>query len=281
MNKCLNGLTTVNVELTTRCNKNCWMCGRRKIERDYPDLAMKYGDMDFELVRSIAGQLPEEIVDQFHDNGEPLLYPRFGEAVALFNRQIRCMDTNGKLMVKKASEIIDSLDTLTISTFEDDEEGEEQYKLIKEFLKIKGDRKPNVIIRCLGNMDLGKYEKSGCIMATRVLHSPMGSFKYKKNPTVPEIGICLDFLSHMVIARDGKVSICVRFDPQGLGIIGDSTTTALLDIWNSPKRKEWLQYHIAGRRDEIPLCRYCEFWGVPTGWSYCKRTGKTDEKVSQ
>ena len=137
MNKCLNGLTTVNVELTTRCNKNCWMCGRRKIERDYPDLAMKYGDMDFELVRSIAGQLPEEIVVQFHDNGEPLLYPRFGEAVALFNRQIRCMDTNGKLMVKKASEIIDSLDTLTISTFEDDEEGEEQYKLIKEFLKIK------------------------------------------------------------------------------------------------------------------------------------------------
>ena len=35
----------------------------------------------------------------------------------------------------------------------------------------------------------------------------MGSFKYQKNPTIPEIGICLDLLNHMVIRKDGKVSI--------------------------------------------------------------------------
>ena len=28
----LNGLTNVNIELTNKCNKCCWMCGRRKIE---------------------------------------------------------------------------------------------------------------------------------------------------------------------------------------------------------------------------------------------------------
>lgn len=94
----------------------------------------------------------------------------------------------------------------------------------------------------------------------------MGSFKYQKNPTVPEIGICLDFLNHMVLRRDGKVSICVRFDPKELGIIGDCTTTALVDIWNGPQRKEWLQYHIEGKRNKIPLYSYCEFWGIPTGY---------------
>lgn len=266
MNKCFNGLTTVNVELTSRCNKNCWMCGRRKIDREYPHIAMKYGDMDFELIKSIAKQLPEGIVVQSHNNGEPLLYPRFREAIKLFNRQIRCMDTNGKLIVEKADEIIDNLDTLTISTFENDEEGDKQYKLIKEFLKIKGERKPNVIIRCLGKMDLDRYKKLGCIVATRILHSPMGSFKYKKNPTVPEIGICLDLLNHMVIRRDGKVSICVRLDPHGLGVIGDCTRAPLIDIWNSPKRKEWLRYHIEGGRNKVPLCNCCEFWGVPTGY---------------
>ncbi|GAI97110.1 unnamed protein product [marine sediment metagenome] len=156
------------------------MCGRRKIEREYPKVAIKYGDMDFELAKSIAKQLPAGIVVQLHDNGEPLLYPRFGEAFKLFTHQIRCMDTNGKLIVKKAGEIIDNMDTITISTFERDEEGEEQYKLIVEFLKIKGNRKPNVIIRCLGDVDLDRYKKLGCIIATRVLHSPMGSFKYKK-----------------------------------------------------------------------------------------------------
>ncbi len=267
MNKCFSGLTTVNVELTSRCNKNCWMCGRRKIDREYPEIAMQYGDMDLGLVGSIAKQLPEGIVVQFHDNGEPLLYPGFKEAVRLFRRQIRCMDTNGKLIVERAGDIIGNLDTLTISAFENDEEDDEQYALIKEFLKIKGDKKPSVVIRCLGNMGLNKYKKLECIIATRILHSPMGSFKYKgKNPTVPEIGICLDLLSHLVIKRDGKVSMCVRLDPKGLGVIGDCTETSLVDIWNSPKRKEWIKYHTEGRRDKVPLCSHCEFWGVPTGY---------------
>lgn len=161
MGKGFNGLNTANIELTSRCNKNCWMCGRRKIEREYPEIAIKYGDMEFELVKSIAKQLPEGIVVQLHNNGESLLYPRFGDAVRLFNKQIKCLDTNGKVIIEKADEIMDNLDTLTISTFENDEEWEEQYKLTKEFLKIKGDRKPNVIIRCLGNMDLDRYKKLG------------------------------------------------------------------------------------------------------------------------
>ena len=264
--KCFNGLTVANVELTNRCNKDCWMCGRRKIDREHTRNALDYGDMDFSLVESVSSQLPEGIVVQLHDNGEPLLYPRFKEAVSLFKRQIRCMDTNGKLIVERADEIIGSLDTLTISVFENDIEGEEQYELIGEFLKIKGDRNPSVIIRCLGQVDLERYRKFGCVIATRILHSPLGSFQYKKNPVVPEIGICLDLLGHMVIKRDGRVSMCVRFDPEGLGVIGDCRQAPLVDIWNGPKRKEWVRSHIAGKRREVPLCSRCEFWGVPTGY---------------
>ena len=266
MNKCFNGLSTVNVELTSRCNKNCWMCGRRKIDRDYPEIAMNYGDMEFSLVEKIARQLPPGIVVQLHNNGESLLYPRFGEATSLFNKQIKCLDTNGKLIVKKADEIIDNLDTLTISVIESDPEEEEQYELVKQFLDIREDRRPNLIYRCLGKVDLEKWQKLPGIVATRILHDPLGSFKYQKNPTIPEAGICLDMLSHMTIDRFGKVSICVRFDPKRLVVIGDANTTPLIDIWNGPKRKKWLKYHIEGKRNKIPLCSYCEFWGVPTGY---------------
>lgn len=268
MSKCFNGLTTVNVELTNFCNKDCWMCGRRKIDRDYLDLALNYGEMDFELIENVASQLPDGIVVQLHNNGEPLMYSKFGEAAALFHRQIRGTNTNGKLLVEKADEIIGNLDTLTISTFENDPEADEQYELIKRFLKIKGARGPNVIIRCLGNVDIERYKKFDCIIATRILHAPMGSFKYTKKTTIPEVGICLDLLNHMVVRRDGSVSICVRLDPKGMGIIGDATTTSLVDIWNSPKRKEWIQHHIRGKRKNVPLCSQCEFWGVPTGYSY-------------
>ncbi|HNQ50913.1 MAG TPA: radical SAM/SPASM domain-containing protein [Candidatus Omnitrophota bacterium] len=264
--RCFNGLTTVNVELTSRCNKNCWMCGRRKVDREYLGLALSYGDMDFSLAESIAAQLPPGIVVQLHNNGEPLLYPRFADAARLFERQIRCVDTNGKLLVERADDIIGNLETMTISTFEKDEEAREQYEVIDRFLKIKGDRKPNVIIRCLGNVDISSYRKFGCIIATRILHSPMGSFNYTKHPTVPEIGICLDLLNHLVIRRDGKVSACVRFDPEGVGIIGDCAATPLIDIWNGEKRQAMIRQHIAGRRTDAPLCRTCEFWGVPTGY---------------
>lgn len=260
-----NGLSVVNVELSSRCQKACYVCGRRKIERDYPQLA-NWGDMDFELVKSIAEQLPDKIVVQFHDNGESLLYPRFGEAVALFTRQIRCMDTNGKLIVEKADEIIGNLDTLTVSTFEHDEEAEEQFRLLKQFLEIRGARKPMVIVRCLGSVELDRYEGLGCMVATRIMHSPVGSFRYKKRPTVPEIGICQDMLGHMAIKRDGRVAICVRFDPHGLGIIGNCAEEPLADIWNSSLRQNWLRLHIEGRRDKIPLCGTCEFWGIPTGY---------------
>lgn len=266
MGLCFNGLYCVHLELTSRCNKDCWMCGRRKIDRDYPDIAIKYGDMDFGLVEKIADQLPEGVVVQFHNNGEPLLYPRFGDAVRLFRNQIRCVDTNAKLIAQKADEIIDNLDTITISVFEKDPEAEEQYEQARHFLRIKGDRKPTVIYRCLGDVEIERWKELPGMVAPRILHHPLGSFKYSKNPTVPEIGICLEILTHVAINRFGKVSMCVRFDPKGLGILGDVTTDNLVNIWNGPLRKEWLEKHIRGKRDEVPLCRRCDFWGVPTGY---------------
>ena len=259
----MNGLTNINIELSSRCNKNCWMCGRRKIERDYPKLA-NWGDMDFALIEKIAKQLPSGIIVQFHNNGEGVLYPRFGEAVKLFKDQIKSVDTNGKLLIEKADEIIDNLDTLTISIFEKDPEADKQYDILKKFLKIKGDRKPLMIYRCLGDVDLKRYEELDGIVVTRVLHNPLGSFGYQKKPTIPETGICEDMLSHLAIDRFGKVSICVRFDPLRQGVIGDANTTLLEEIWNSPKRQEWLKCHREGRRDKVPLCQSCEFWGIPT-----------------
>lgn len=241
------------------------MCGRRKIDREYPEIAMNYGDMDFALVKKIADQLPEGIVVQFHNNGDPLLYPRFGDAVRLFKDQIKCVDTNAKLIVEKAGEIIDNLDTITISVIENDPEADQQHELVKKFLEIKGRKKPCMIYRCLGGVDTARWEKLDGTIATRILHNPLGSFKYTKKPTVPEIGICLEILNHMAINRFGKVSICVRFDPKGLGVIGDANSTLLADIWNGSKRKEWLKYHVEGNRAKITLCSYCDFWGVPTG----------------
>lgn len=260
------GLTTVNVELTNRCNKACWMCGRRKIEQDYPEIALRYGDMDFELVKSIAQQLPPNIVVQFHNNGEGLLYPRFGEAVRLFKNQIKCITTNGTLLLEKADEVIDNLDTITISIIQDEIPGEKEklLKIIRKFLEIRGGRKPFVIFRLLGDVGDEEYQNLDGLIVRRVLHNPLGSFQYGREPTKPEIGICLDLLNHMSIDRDGLVSICVRFDPKKLGVIGNAARESLSEIWGGRKRMGWFKLHVEGKRKEVPLCQTCEFWGVPT-----------------
>ena len=253
----LSGLSTVNIELTSRCNKNCGMCGRRKLPSTFP-----FGDIDFDLLGTIANQLPSNITVQLHNNGEPLLYPKLKEAISLFRMQYTGLNTNGILLVEKADEIINNLDTLTISIIENNDK--EQIKSIGKFLELKGDKKPLVVFRCLGNIDTEPYKDLGMV-ATRVLHSPKGSFQYKRKVTVPETGVCLDLLHHLSIDCYGNISKCVRFDPNGDNIIGNLHVDTLDSIWNGQRRQRTIRYHLKGRRDSVPICSTCEFWGIPIG----------------
>ena len=264
MKQNLAGLANVNIELTSRCNKSCWMCGRRKIEGS--DKAIKYGDMDFNLVKKIAEQLPSNIIVQFHRDGESLLYPNLGKAIGLFNKQITNVVTNGKLLLEKFDEIVGNLDTMAISVFEGDTEQEEQYEIIKKFLAQKKDKKPFANIKLVGNVNPEKYQRLGVLVIKRLIHNPLGSFGYKKKePIIPEVGVCLDFLRHLCINRQGEISVCVRFNLEGAGVIGDANKDSLLKVWNSPKRLKWLELHKQGKREQIPLCKKCQYWGVPNG----------------
>ena len=77
----MNGLARINVELTSRCSKSCFMCGRRKLD----NTNVEWGDMPIDMVALIARQTPPKpFFVQFHWNGEPLLYPKLGHAFSLF-----------------------------------------------------------------------------------------------------------------------------------------------------------------------------------------------------
>lgn len=287
-------LSKINIELTSRCNKSCHMCGRRKLERDHPDKC-DWGDMPIELVYKISEQIPPGTIVQLHWNGEPLLYPTLSRALSYFKHCITGLDTNGKLLVSKADEIIGNLDTITISVIENDEplEASVQMSNIKKFIDIKGDRKPNVVYRLLGNIDPESFRELPGKIATRVLHNPMGSYGYRKPVIIPEMGICMDMLTSVAIDRYGHVSHCVRFDPDKLGIIGDVNKASLSEIVNSVEsqpwqkgkhlRKHYVNLHVAGRRDEVPLCwqSKCEYYGCPVGHQYEPASEEQDTKRSR
>ena len=271
-----NGLAVVNLELTSRCNKKCEVCGRRRLEKENQELC-NFGDMDLELAYHIIDQLPENIIIQFHNNGEPLLYPYLLDILNYTYKQIKCLNTNGKLLVEKADDIIEKLDTITVSVIENDPEGDEQYEIVKKFLEIKKNHKPFLIYRLLG--DVGKiirnnetryykertdrwYKLPG-LVATRILHNPMGSFDYTKKVTIPEVGFCQDLYSHLVIDRFGNIFPCVRFDPTKINKLGNIKDMTLEEAWNCEKRQYLLKEHIKGNRICSELCSQCQFWGIP------------------
>ena len=256
----LDGLSTINVELTSRCNKSCWHCPR-------PQSDIPKADMDLDLAVRIANQLPDNIVMLFHLDGEPLLYPYLGEALDAFRGKIRGFDTNGKLLVRRADMIIGNLEVLTVSVIENDEPHEKfwQWNQLYQFVAMKGDEKPRLVIRAVGDFDSTKYYFFTPYIAKRLIHKPGARSDYGRKPPMPEFAICQDFLSHPVIHFDGDVGICPKFDPERKGVIGNANRQSLDEIWASEKRNEYLSLHIAGKRSEIEFCKDCEFWGIPVG----------------
>lgn len=256
---------TLHLELTSRCNKSCPMCGRRKLERDYPELC-DWGDMDPAIALAIAVQVSRGTVVQFHNNGEPLLYPFIRDTLKAFNHCIRQFNTNGKLLVDRAEEIIGNLEVLTVSVVEGDTEVDEQFDIVRRFLKLKGDEKPQMVYRMLGKIrKRARWAKLPGLVVTRVLHDPGGSFNYQKKVTIPETGICQDLLTHLAIDRYGNISLCVRFDPEGKLRLGNVKEMTLMEAWHGEKRKAYIREHLRFNRKELPGCGKCDFYGVPIG----------------
>ena len=238
-----------------------------------------WGDMPFDMVTKIAHQTPPKpFLVQFHWNGEPLLYPRFGDAIDAFSHCVTAVDTNGKLLVEKANQIIGKLDTLTLSVIERDPEVQEQRRVLEEFLKLKGDAKPQMVYRLLGHVDVREWNMYPGTVVTRLLHDPLGSYGYERPVTIPEHGICLDMLHSIAIDRYGHVCHCVRLDKENMNEAPRSTighvdkatleeivTGTEIQSWHNHPRIRYVNLHLEGKRDQVPLCKSCEFYGVPTG----------------
>jgi MoaA/NifB/PqqE/SkfB family radical SAM enzyme len=261
----LNALSQINIELTSRCNKSCYFCGHQNPK---VNTALEYGDIDINLLVKIAEQLPPGIIVQFHRDGEPLYYPHFKEAMGIFCDQIRSIVTNGKLLVEKADEIIDRCETVTVSVFDKDPDGDEQLAVLRKFLvECKGSRKPVVNVKIVGTgVDEDRFKQLGVAVLHRSLHSPGSDTHYKRSqPPIPEVGICLDFLSHPSVDWRGDLYICNRLDVGRNGLLGNLNGETLDSLWNSQKRKTMMSHHIDGRRDLAnALCAKCEFYGIPT-----------------
>jgi radical SAM protein with 4Fe4S-binding SPASM domain len=266
------GISTINIELTSRCNKRCHMCGRRKLEEINPDYESTLGDMEWRTFAKIIKQIDPGMVVQLHWNGEPTLSDYLYDASysVKYMEAFACMDTNGLLLGERNCTVFDSI---TVSVIQGDSQDnyERQMEQINFFVGSKrnsgsfGSQKIN--IRALGEIPLSFYRLAGeygIDIIPRIFHAPEMSRDYQKKVTMPEIGVCLDLLHHPAIDRHGNLFPCVRFNPEGLNCLGNVNEHRIEDLLSGKIRMEMIRKHFEGRRNEVPLCNTCHYWGLPT-----------------
>jgi len=163
--------------------------------------------------------------------------------------------------------IIGVCESVTVSIFRADPDRDLQLASLRSFLQQKGDRLPRVFIKVVGDMsdeELRDYKALDLPIIRRKIHLPIGNSKYAGGlPTMPEHGLCLDLLHHPSISWDGRVYLCNRLDTKDAGLIGNLNEESLDSIWNGKLRADYIQKHLEGRRDEVPPCKGCLYYGIP------------------
>ena len=267
----LHGLTQLNIELTSRCDKHtlCAFCGHQD-PLVFPTL--RFGEMAEELLLNLAyAVLPlgKSLVVQFHRDGDPLAAPEalLCQALFAFRDHIRSIVTHGERLAERGQALIGHCESVCVSIFRGDPDRDIQVQSLRSFLDQKGDRLPRVSVKVVGDMsddELRPYLFRGVSLVRRRLHLPVGNSKYAGGlPPVPEHGLCLDLLHHPSIAWDGRVYLCNRLDTKDAGLIGDLATDSLDAIWNGPLRADYIQKHLEDRRSDVPPCQSCQYYGIP------------------
>jgi len=266
----LSGLSQLNIELTSRCDKAtlCAFCGHQD-PAIHPTL--KFGEMTYAIYKKLMDELQplgKSLVVQFHRDGDPLAFQSIWHALSYSEGHIRSIVTHGERLAERANDIIGHCEAVTVSIFRADPDRELQLTALREFLKLKGEKLPRVFLKVVGDMsdeELGEYLQLQVPIMRRLIHLPRSNAKYAHRlPVMPEAGLCLDLLHHPSVAWDGRVYLCNRLDTKDAGLIGNLNEESLDAIWNGKLRADYIQKHIEGRRAEVPPCKDCLYYGVPS-----------------
>lgn len=274
---------TLEIEATNRCYEDCWMCPRRYMERPL-------GDLSLALLNGIIDQSRHtvELINLFHC-GEPLLHPRLGELISACRQQdvsVLVTTTGALLTEDKGRELIDSgldmlvfsLDAATAETYariRKNSHFERVVRNIDNFLEMKArlGRGPFVQVQMV-LMDLNRHEGVAFVdhwrrkadsvrvkrfyntadIATIIGHSLREPKRKKPLP-------CIMLWREPVICWDGTVLPCC-VDLIGEAPVGQIPDQPLADVWNGPALVEMRRLHVAGRYQEIDVCRNCTIFQV-------------------
>ena len=279
----------LDIDPTNKCNLACQMCPRTYYLKEgqtawAPD--GRLGDMDFALYEKIISEGADAGLKSIKLNflGEPLLYPKLVEMVALASQKNLwvMLNTNATLLSeKKAEELLKA--GLTDIFFSVDSPYPEIYEKIRvgaKFTEVINNIKNFMAVRERLNL------KAVQVRASMVLPEKPGPDDEKtkadylrlfRGLKIPEIGFglpsvmgldyektyglfpgfcCPDLFRRMFIFWDGQVGPCCGDWEREL-IVGDANISSLTDIWQGEAYQKLRSAHQSGHYEKITTCRKC------------------------
>jgi len=266
------------IELTNVCNLRCPMCPRI----NHMTRPLEY--MDFELFKIILRDLsfinPRNggIQIQLHHFGESTLHPDIDKFLKLcrYYHIGSMISSNGTTLGGEVAEkLIDNLDRMWISfdsidkeTYEKMRKGasfEKTIQNVEEFMKLKGNKRPEVTISTLIHTDKEKFrnfwkDKGEFLFLFKNYHN------WRNEPDITEFtGIqkeitnnpCLYTVTSFCVLVNGDVVPCCM-DYNGEMVMGNLKTQSIREIWyDSPKYKNLRIKHFTNQAKDINMCRNC------------------------
>jgi uncharacterized Fe-S cluster-containing radical SAM superfamily protein len=272
----------LQIEPTNICNLRCWFCpvNNAKLQR---------GMMTLKTYRKVISDLEEFDTKikclHLYGNGEPLINQDFPEMVRIAKKsgRIESIDTttNGLLLTNECvdkivgaglNKISISVNGLSDAQYYKNCHAKVDFKTFFDQLKYLYSHRKNckVYIKSINELYTVDMQKEFVD-----LFSPVSDYIYLENLTNPwsefpintsgksafsdtivEKLVCPSIFYTMVINWDGTASLCCT-DWQNQLIIGDTHVQSLNNIWRSAALYSYQIIHLAGKRNELAVCRTC------------------------
>jgi uncharacterized radical SAM superfamily Fe-S cluster-containing enzyme len=282
----------VILDVCNVCNLECVHCphGSLKREDTYHPTFLKWEW--FEKIAHEVGRHPGTLL-RYASDGESLLHPRFLDMAAFAHQQgvhPQNLTTNGYALDAKASrslieagiDVIDvSLDAFRKDTYELVRRKSNYHrvmsnvhKLIELRDRLESPMKIMVSIvdqpEATGEVD--QFVDYWSPLVDRVLVrkfcNVLGLVKLAGDQAevTPERYPCPQFWKRVTITCSGHFRFCVE-DWCNQSLVGHIETNSIEEIWQSARYEQLRALHLAGKYDEVPLCKGCTDWQA-SPWEY-------------
>ena len=262
----------VGLELTSKCNLRCGMC-------PLPVLRRPYEDMEWSLVEKAEREIHGAglKLKWLHEMGEPLLYPRIGDAIRLFPEA--SLSTNGLLLTRDVGQklldanlrririCVDSVNPAVYPQLRTGGDFEKLVELTRAFLVQAQGHPIRIEIQRMRSrltidesaddfkklFELKKFKNAGVIEKTcEALDVNEETDLHGK------FYGCVQgsFFTWIVIFADGRVTHCC-YDAHGDQVMGDLKTQSLEEIINGEKFAAMSRAFEARDLSALPRCAEC------------------------